>query len=87
MIGLINLVMNLLHIYSFIIIAAALITWVQPNPYNPIVQFLRRVTEPVLRPVRGLVPPEKLGGLDISPLIVLVVIEYVIPRVLLALLL
>jgi YggT family protein len=86
MIGLINLVMNLLHIYSFIIIAAALITWVQPNPYNPIVQFLRRVTEPVLKPVRGLVPPEKLGGLDISPLIVLVVIEYVIPRVLLALL-
>jgi YggT family protein len=87
MIGLISLIMNLLHIYSFIIIAAALITWVQPNPYNPIVQFLRRVTEPVLRPVRGLVPPEKLGGLDISPLIVLVVIEYVIPRILLALLL
>ena len=87
MLGLINLLMNVLHIYSFIIIAAALITWVQPNPYNPIVRFLRRVTEPVLRPVRGLVPPEKLGGLDISPLIVLVVIEYVIPRVLLALLL
>ncbi len=87
MLGLINILMNLLHIYSFIIIAAALMTWVQPNPYNPIVQFLRRVTEPVLRPVRGLVPPEKLGGLDISPLIVLVVIEYVIPRVLLALLL
>jgi YggT family protein len=87
MLGLINILMNLLHIYSFIIIAAALITWVQPNPYNPVVQFLRRVTEPVLRPVRGLVPPEKLGGLDISPLIVLVVIEYVIPRILLALLL
>ncbi len=87
MLGLINLLMNVLHIYSFIIIAAALITWVQPNPYNPVVQFLRRVTEPVLRPVRGLVPPEKLGGLDISPLIVLVVIEYVIPRILLALLL
>ena len=87
MLGLINILMNLLHIYSFIIIAAALITWVQPNPYNPVVKFLRRVTEPVLRPVRGLVPPEKLGGLDISPLIVLVVIEYVIPRILLALLL
>jgi YggT family protein len=87
MLGLINLLMNVLHIYSFIIIAAALITWVQPNPYNPVVKFLRRATEPVLRPVRGLVPPEKLGGLDISPLIVLVVIEYVIPRILLALLL
>jgi len=76
------IVMKLLHLYSFIIIAAALISWIQPNPYNPIVQFLRRVTEPVLRPVRSLVPPEKLGGLDISPIIVLLVIEWVIPPIL-----
>jgi len=87
MLGLINILMNLLHIYSFIIIAAALITWVQPNPSNPVVQFLRRVTEPVLRPIRSLVPPEKLGGLDISPMIALFLIWYVIPRILLALLL
>jgi len=76
------IVMKLLHLYSFIIIAAALISWIQPNPYNPIVQFLRRVTEPVLRPVRSLVPPEKLGGLDISPIIVPLVIEWVIPPIL-----
>jgi len=82
----INIIMGLLHIYSFVIIAAALITWVQPNPYNPVVQFLRRVTEPVLAPVRSLVPPEKLGGLDISPLIVLLLIEYVVPQILFALL-
>ncbi len=86
MIGVINIIMGLLHIYSFVIIAAALITWVQPNPYNPVVQFLRRVTEPVLAPVRSLVPPEKLGGLDISPLIVLLLIEYVVPQILFALL-
>jgi YggT family protein len=84
--GLINIIMALLHIYSFIIIAAALLSWVQPNPYNPVVRFLRRVTEPVLAPVRSLVPPEKLGGLDISPLIVLLLIEYVVPQILLALL-
>jgi YggT family protein len=84
---LIDLILTVLRIYSFIIIAAALITWVQPNPYSPVVQFLRRVTEPVLRPIRSLVPPEKLGGLDISPMIALFLIWYVIPRILLALLL
>ena len=84
---LIDLIQTVLRIYSFIIIAAALITWVRPNPYNPVVQFLRRVTEPVLRPIRSLVPPEKLGGLDISPMIALFLMWYVIPRILLALLL
>jgi YggT family protein len=67
----------LLDIYSWIIIAAALITWVSPDPRNPIVQFLRRITEPVLEPVRRLLPPWKTGGLDLSPLIVLIVIQFV----------
>ena len=77
----------LLNLYSWVIIAAALITWVSPDPRNPIVTFLRQVTEPVLEPIRSLIPPEKLGGLDISPMILLFLIWYVIPRVLLALLL
>lgn len=67
----------LLNIYSWIIIAAALISWVNPDPRNPIVVFLRRATEPVLEPVRRLVPPWKTGGLDLSPLIVLVAIQFV----------
>jgi len=54
-----------------------LITWVSPDPRNPIVQFLRQVTEPVLGPVRRLLPPCKTGGLDFSPLIVIVAIEFV----------
>jgi YggT family protein len=83
---LMELIQTVLQIYSFIIIAAALITWVQPNPYNPVVRFLRRATEPVLRPIRSVVPPEKLGGLDISPMIALFIIWYVIPRILWALL-
>jgi YggT family protein len=73
-------------LYVIVIIAAALITWVRPNPYNPIVRFLRQITEPVLRPVRQLVPPEKLGGLDISPIIVIVIIRWIVPVILRALL-
>ncbi len=67
----------LLSLYSWVIIAAALITWVSPDPRNPVVQFLFRVTEPVLRPVRQLLPPWKTGGLDLSPLIVLIAIQIV----------
>ena len=74
---LVNFVGWLLDVYSWIIIAAALISWVQPNPRNPIVVFLARVTEPVFEPVRRLLPPWKTGGLDLSPLIVLIAIQFV----------
>ena len=57
------------QIYMYIIIARALISWVNPDPYNPIVTFLYRVTEPVLYPIRKRLPA--MGGLDLSPLIVL----------------
>jgi YggT family protein len=67
----------LLNLYSWVIIAAALITWVSPDPRNPIVRFLRQVTEPVLAPVRRLLPPWKTGGLDFSPLIVIIAIQFV----------
>jgi YggT family protein len=67
----------LLDLYSWVIIAAALMSWVNPDPRNPIVMFLRRVTEPVLEPVRRLLPPWKTGGLDLSPLIVLIAIQFI----------
>ena len=67
----------LLSLYSWVIIAAALITWVSPDPRNPIVMFLRQVTEPVLTPVRRFLPPWKTGGLDFSPLIVILAIQFV----------
>jgi YggT family protein len=76
--GLIRLV---LEIYFWIIIARAVLSWVNPDPFNPIVRFLYRVTEPVLRPVRRRMPD--LGGLDISPMVVLFAIhflkEYLVP--------
>lgn len=64
-----------LNIYLWIIIIRALISWVNPDPYNPIVQFLQRVTEPVLRPLRKLVPAWKLG-IDLSPLIAILIIYF-----------
>jgi YggT family protein len=62
-----------LLIYMWIVIIRALISWVSPDPYNPIVRFLYRVTEPVLRPVRRILPIGGIG-LDFSPLIVILVI-------------
>ncbi len=60
----------LIQVYSYVLLARALISWI-PNldPYNPIVQFLYQITEPVLEPVRRLIPP--LGGMiDISIIVV-----------------
>jgi YggT family protein len=65
----------LLTLYTWIIIAQAIISWVHPDPYNPIVRFLYAVTEPVLRPIRRRLPVS-WGGFDFSPLIVLLVIIF-----------
>jgi YggT family protein len=59
-----------LTIYMWIIIIRALISWVSPNPYNPIVRLLYRVTEPVLRQARRILPIGGMG-IDFSPVIVI----------------
>jgi YggT family protein len=64
-----------LTIYMWIIIIRALISWVSPNPYNPIVQFLYRVTEPLLWRVRRLIPMGGIG-IDFSPVIVILAIYF-----------
>ena len=65
----------LLNIYMWIVIARALISWVNPDPYNPIVSFLYRATEPLLYRVRRIIPD--LGGLDLSPMIVILIIYFI----------
>ena len=65
---------TLLNIYMWIIIARAIISWVNPDPYNPIVSFLYRATEPVLFRVRRVIP--YMGGIDLSPLLVLLAIFF-----------
>nr|CRH07642.1 conserved membrane protein of unknown function [Candidatus Magnetococcus massalia] len=56
-----------LGLYSWIILIRVLLSWVNPDPYNPIVQFLIRATEPVLAPLRRIIPT--LGGMDFSPIV------------------
>jgi YggT family protein len=63
----------LLEVYFWIIIVRALLSWVNPDRYNPIVRFLYQVTEPVLRPIRRRLSMQM--GLDLSPLIVILVIK------------
>ena len=65
----------ILTLYMYIIIARALISWVNPDPYNGIVQFLYRITEPVLEPLRRLIPAWKMG-LDLSPMIAILIIMF-----------
>jgi len=65
-----------LTIYMWIVIISAIITWVNPDPYNPIVRFLRVVTEPVYRPIRKLIG-YRLGPIDISPMVVILAIIFV----------
>lgn len=63
-----------LNIYMWVIIIRALLSWVNPDPYNPVVRFLYNVTEPVLYRVRRVIP--SMGGIDLSPIIVIFVIIF-----------
>lgn len=64
----------ILSLMVWLIIGRALISWFSPDPYNPLVQFLFRVTEPVLSPIRNVLP--YFGGIDLSPIVVLLAIEF-----------
>jgi YggT family protein len=71
-----RIVDTLLEIYKWVVIIAALISWVNPDPYNPVVRFLHSVTEPVFRPIRRLIG-YRLGPIDISPIIVILAIIFI----------
>jgi len=68
----INIILNF---YMWVVIIRALISWVNPDPYNFIVQFLYRVTDPVLNPIRRRLPVYTIG-IDLSPLIVILIIVF-----------
>lgn len=82
MIAIVNLLNALAHVidfvlyaYMWLIIIRAFLSWVNPDPYNPIVSFLYQVTEPVLYRVRRFLPFRGLG-IDLSPIIVLIIIIF-----------
>ncbi len=64
----------LFTILGFAIIARALLSWIQINPYNPIIQLLYQITEPILAPLRRYIPP--IGGMmDITPIVALIILQ------------
>jgi YggT family protein len=62
------LILDLLDLYTLILLIRVVLSWVNVSPYNPVARFLYRITDPVLDPIRRMLP--SFGGLDISPLIV-----------------
>jgi YggT family protein len=64
-----------LSIYMWVVIARAVLSWVSPDPYNPIVRFIHKVTEPVLYQIRRRIPVS-FGGIDFSPIIVFLAIIF-----------
>jgi YggT family protein len=65
-----------LEAYAIIVVVYALLSWVNPDPQNPIVRFIAAVTEPVLAPFRRLISPYKTGGIDVSPIFVILIIIF-----------
>ncbi|MFH1738741.1 MAG: YggT family protein [bacterium] len=70
-----SLIWKAIDIYIIIIIVRVLISWVQPNPYNPVVQFICRLTDPFLDAVRRACPFLVVGGLDLSPIAAIFLLE------------
>lgn len=65
----------LLTAYLWVVVISAVISWVSPDPYNPIVRFLRRLTEPILSRLRRLIPLTGMG-VDFSPVVLILIIYF-----------
>jgi len=73
-VGLGNIFLNLIMVYTWVIIIASLLTWVRPDPYNPIVQILYKITEPAYALVRRFFPTV-FNGIDLAPLIIIISLQ------------
>ncbi|MCB1215642.1 MAG: YggT family protein [Deltaproteobacteria bacterium] len=72
-----NVLSLILRLYTFVILGAVIVSWVRADPYHPIVRFLRQITEPVFYQVRRFLPKSFFRwGIDFSPLIVLILLEF-----------
>lgn len=74
--GLLMILNNLILVYMWVIIIAALLSWVKPDPYNPIVQVLYRLTQPAYALVRRYIPT-MFNGIDLSPLVIIIGLQIV----------
>ncbi len=79
MIAVANTINMLFRIFSFIVLARVILSWVRVSPWHPtwgpIIRFIYQATDPIMEPVRRLIPP--MGGLDFSPIIVLIGLDLI----------
>ena len=70
-----RLLETVINLYTIVIIISALLSWVNPDPYNPVVRVLRSLTEPLYYRIRKRFPFVFVNGLDLSPLVVLLILQ------------
>jgi len=70
--GVVDMLLTTVYV---ILLVRVLLSWVNPDPYNPIVQFLYGVTEPILRPLRSVIPP--VSGFDLSPILAFIALMFI----------
>ncbi|SMP89755.1 YggT family protein [Epsilonproteobacteria bacterium SCGC AD-311-C15] len=75
--GLGGIFLSLVNVYVWVIIIAALLSFVNPDPYNPVVQFLHRITQPAYNFVRRFMRTD-FNGLDLAPLIIIIALQIVV---------
>ena len=75
LLSIISVVSILINAYMWIIIIAALISWVQPNPYNPRVQLLYKLAAPAYRLISFI--PTRIGSVDLAPLVIIIILQFI----------
>lgn len=68
--SILTIILSVIFLYKWVVIISAILSWVRPDPYNPIVQMLHRLTDPVYAQIRRFIPTV-VGGLDLAPLILI----------------
>lgn len=75
LLSIVSVVQIILNAYMWVIIIAALISWVQPDPYNPIVQILDKLAAPAYKLVSFI--PTRIGSIDLAPLIIIIFLQFI----------
>jgi len=71
----INFISTILTILTYAIVIRALLSWIHPNPNNPIVRLIVRITDPILRPLQRIIPP--IAGMDLTPVAAIILVQVV----------
>ena len=72
-----GIIHSIIWLYTWIIIINSVLSWVRPDPYSPIVRTLRALTEPVLWRVRKFLPFTYINGIDLSPVVVILALQFI----------